>query len=119
MRTADPMVSVALTLAGLTYRGFYYRNFWDEVHDLALQRAVQDGLCDDDIRAAIGDWGLVWGPAARQIGEDFDASAMYVVRNATRSSQLVVAVRGTNPPLVHGLHQRRPRRRDSRPLAVR
>jgi hypothetical protein len=97
MRSADPMVGVTLTLAGLTYRGFYYRNFWDEVHDLALRRAVQEGLRDHAVRAAIGDWRLVWGPATRQIGEDFDASAMYVVRNATRSSQLVVAVRGTNP----------------------
>jgi lipase (class 3) len=97
MPSADPMVNVTLTLAGLTYRGFYYQNFWNEVHDLAVRRAVQDGLRDDDVRAAIGDWRLVWGPATRQIGEDFDASAMYVVRNATRPSQLVVAVRGTNP----------------------
>jgi Lipase (class 3) len=97
MRGADPMVDVTLTLAILTYRGFYYRRIWDEVHDLALRRAVQDGLRDRDVRAAIGDWRLVWGPATGQIGEDFDASAMCVVRNATRPSQLVVAVRGTNP----------------------
>ncbi len=97
MRRGDPLIEVTLTLAGLTYRGFYYQNFWDEVHDLAVRRAVLDGLRDDDVRAAIGDWRLVWGPATRQIGEDFDASAMYVVRNATRSAQLVVAVRGTNP----------------------
>ncbi|HVO23289.1 MAG TPA: hypothetical protein VMW56_06635 [Candidatus Margulisiibacteriota bacterium] len=92
-----PMVDVTLTLAGLTYRGFYYRDLWHEVHDLAVRRALQDGLRDPDVRAAIGDWRLVWGPATRQIEEDFDASAMYVVRNATRPSQLVVAVRGTNP----------------------
>jgi hypothetical protein len=97
VQRADPMVDVTLTLAGLTYRGFYFRRVWDEVHDLAVRRALQDGLRDDDVHAAIGEWRLVWGPATRQIAEDFDASAMYVVRNATRPSQLVVAVRGTNP----------------------
>ena len=90
---------VHLALAGLTYRGFYY---WDwrileDVHELEIRRTVADGLADDVIRRAIGDWTLVWGPATRRLGKDFDSSAMYVVERKGKRSELVVAVRGTNP----------------------
>ena len=95
--TSDPDVPVMLALAGLTYRGFYYRSFWNELHDLAVQRAVADGLADRDVRAAIGEWTLAWGPATRDIEKDFDASAMFVARSAAKPQRLVVAVRGTNP----------------------
>jgi len=90
---------VNLALAGLTYRGFYY---WDwrileDVHELEVRRAVADGLADEVIRRAIGDWTLVWGPATRRLGENFDSSAMYIVERKGKQSELVIAVRGTNP----------------------
>lgn len=95
--TNDPNVPVMLTLAGLTYRGFYYRRLWDEVHDLGVRRAVAAGLADRDVRAAIGEWTLAWGPATRDIERDFDSSAMFVARSVAEPQRLVVAVRGTNP----------------------
>jgi len=93
----DQNVPVMLALAGLTYRGFYYRKLWSEGHELAVRRAVADGLADRDVRAAIGEWTLAWGPATRDVEADFDSSAMFVARSAAEPQRLVVAVRGTNP----------------------
>jgi len=69
----------------------------EDVHELEIRRAVADGLADDVIRRAIGDWTLVWGPATRRLGGDFDSSAMYVAERKGKRSELVIAVRGTNP----------------------
>jgi hypothetical protein len=97
----DPNVPVMLTLAGLTYRGFFLRQLVGrlsaDLHELAVRRAVAQALADQDIRAVIGEWTLVWGPATSHLRDDFDGSAMYVARSAVPPNRLVVAVRGTNP----------------------
>lgn len=82
-----------LMLAALTYRGFA-DVLPGEPHEMVVRQAVQRGL-----RTLLGDrWTLAWGPVTSRIPlGSFDSCAMFVVRNAIDPSQLVVAIRGTNP----------------------
>lgn len=86
---------VALTLAGLAYRGFHDL-LCGAVHTDVVRRALVDGL---HTLAPLKDgWGLVWGPVMSRSGPDaFDSAAMYVVRSRREPARYVVAIRGTNP----------------------
>jgi hypothetical protein len=86
---------VALTLAGLAYRGFHDPGR-DESHDRRVRDALQAGL--DTLAPVKGDWTLAWGPVtSRGAAEALDTNAMFVVRHARERHRYVVAIRGTNP----------------------
>jgi hypothetical protein len=92
MTRDDALDRVMLTLAAVTYGGF------------ALPGAVSSelGAAMTAVLAELGpvkdQWTVEWGPASFRAGLDtFDDAAMFVARNHQRPSQLVIAVRGTNP----------------------
>src|SRR5262245_59118963 len=82
---------IMLTHAATTYRG-YASNALAAVD---LRRSMRKLL--DTLSPVKGQWQLIWGPAAYRTSlSAFDDAAMYVARHRERS-QIVVAVRGTNP----------------------
>jgi hypothetical protein len=86
---------VALTLAGLAYRGFHDL-LRGTVHADLVRQALVDGL--HALAPLKEEWGLVWGPVTSRSGPDaFDSAAMYVVQNRREPARYVVAIRGTNP----------------------
>ena len=86
---------VALTLAGLAYRGFH-DVLRGADHTDRVRQAVVDGL--HALAPLQEEWGLVWGPVTSRSGPDaFDSAAMYVVQNRREPARYVVAIRGTNP----------------------
>lgn len=86
---------VALTLAGLAYRGFHDL-LRGTVHADLVRQALVDGL--HALSPLKEEWGLVWGPVTSRSGPDaFDSAAMYVVRNRREPARYMVAIRGTNP----------------------
>jgi hypothetical protein len=86
---------VALTLAGLAYRGFHDL-LRGTVHTDLVRQALVDGL--HALAPLNEEWGLVWGPVTSRSGPDaFDSAAMYVVQNRREPTRYVVAIRGTNP----------------------
>jgi hypothetical protein len=82
-----------LLIAGLTYRGFY----------AGIVPGGTSAIVRGDLRSGLegilhDEWELVWGPAtSRMLGDHFDASGMFLVRNRQRPAEHVLAVRGTNP----------------------
>lgn len=86
---------VALTLAGLAYRGFHDL-LRGTVHADLVRQALVDGL--HSLAPLKEEWGLVWGPVTSRSGPDaFDSAAMYVVQHRREPARYVVAIRGTNP----------------------
>lgn len=86
---------VALTLAGLAYRGFHDL-LRGTIHTDLVRQALVDGL--HALAPLEEEWGLVWGPVTSRSGPDaFDSAAMYVVQNRREPTRYVVAIRGTNP----------------------
>jgi hypothetical protein len=83
-----------LVLAALTYRGFSDL-LRGELHEGLVSQRVSEGLTN--LPPVRSKWDLVWGPVTKRIGDEFDSSAMYVVRSRTAPGRYVVAVRGTNP----------------------
>ena len=54
-------------------------------------------------QALIGEWELVWGPCVYQTeGSNVADNAMYVARNKNRTTDIVVAISGTNPISKYG-----------------
>ncbi len=88
----DADTTTLLTLASLTYRGFFLVAP-PKTKAVLLDRTLRDGLA----RYA-SSWDLVWGPATSHLAtEAFDSCAMYAVRAKKDPPRLVIAVRGTNP----------------------
>jgi hypothetical protein len=84
-----------LCLAALTYRDFADAGP-PLTHDVRFRHDVESKL--KGLAPNLGRWKLVWGPASyRAPASLFDDAAMFVVQNADRPNQYVVAVRGTNP----------------------
>jgi hypothetical protein len=92
MAQSPPSAEELLTLAAITYRGFAKIT----ATPTELERAMTALLNRlDPVRGA---WELIWGPASFRAGLNaFDDAAMFVVRRRTDHSQIVIAVRGTNP----------------------
>jgi hypothetical protein len=88
----DDHVRTMLTLAGLTYRGFYLGRV-PGVKAALLEKVVHDGL-----EAWADSWKLAWGPTtSHMLGDRYDSSAMFAVHARSDPSRWVIAVRGTNP----------------------
>ena len=86
---------IMLTLAAITYRG-YDVVLPEPSRRAAVYRATARSL--DEFAPVRGDWDLVWGPASFDASfSGFDDAAMYVVRQRSKPSQYVIAVRGTHP----------------------
>src|SRR5262245_703150 len=84
-----------LCLAALTYRDFADAGP-PLTHDVRFRQDVTSKLAA--LAPHLGRWTLVWGPASyRAPSSLFDDTAMFVVQNADRPNEYVVAVRGTNP----------------------
>jgi hypothetical protein len=86
--------AVMLTFSAITYRGCE-----QNLSDPHARKLVADEIvrCLANFSAVKNDWELVWGPAGFRPGiVGLDDSAMYVVRNVSDPSTLVVAIRGTN-----------------------
>jgi Lipase (class 3) len=51
-----------------------------------------------DVRALIGEWSVVWGPAVYQAdASDVADNALYIAQNSLNPNELVIAISGTNP----------------------
>lgn len=88
----DSLDGPMLTLAAITYRGFALPGATSPI----LRREMT-GLIGR-LAPVKNHWSVVWGPASFRAGLNaFDDAAMFVAQNRQHTSQVVIAVRGTNP----------------------
>lgn len=86
---------VMLSLAFLSYLGFYETSFGVQASDRTFQ-SIAKGLKTS--ACLKGEWELAWGPAMYRLPLTvFDENLMFVARNTRERGRYAIVIRGTNP----------------------
>ncbi len=86
---------IMLTLAAITYRG-YYLTLPEPAKRARMYQAMTD--CLRKLGPVKDQWDIVWGPVSfNSVHAGFDDAAMFVARQRGKPATFAIAVRGTNP----------------------
>ncbi len=86
---------IMLTLAAITYRG-YYLTLPEPAKRARMYQAMTD--CLRKLGPVKDQWDIVWGPVSfNSVHAGFDDAAMFIARQRGKPATFAIAVRGTNP----------------------
>src|SRR5713101_5560204 len=86
---------IMLTLAAITYRG-YYLTLPEPAKRARMYQAMTD--CLRKLGPVKDQWDIIWGPVSfNSVHAGFDDAAMFIARQRGKPATFAIAVRGTNP----------------------